>query len=432
MGTDGENARVVGGRYRIDGRLGRGGMGIVWRATDLLLGRSVAVKELILDDGLPAQDARTQRELALREARAIAALGHPHIIVVHDVVEADARPCLVLELVDGGTLAERIAAHGPLGPAETARIGIALLGALGRAHGAGVLHRDLKPENVLLERDTGRVVLTDFGIAQVPGTTTLTERGSFVGSPEYTAPERMAGERTGPASDLWSLGVLLCTAISGRSPFHRESLSGVLHAVVVDEIRPPAEARPLLPVISGLLERDPERRLDADTAERMLRRYYETGRMPSAAAGHRSTTLQDVLRSAVHPLHPLQSLLPDRGAPPEADPETGAPEVPPPPPPPSVAPAPRPRPPRRAPDGPGDAGGGRGRSGGRGGEAGDGEGPRRGGAAHGSPADPPQLDRGPSGHPPVDPPVRPAGPPPPRRPGTPAPAPDGNAGEDHA
>jgi serine/threonine protein kinase len=282
-GSARRNARVIAGRYRLEERLGRGGMGVVWRATDQLLERGVAVKELPLDETLSAAEARRQRERTLREARAIAQLSHPHIIVVHDVVEDDERPYIVLELIDGGSLADRIAAHGPVDAAEAARIGVDLLGALRAAHAAGVLHRDLKPANVLLENGTDRVVLTDFGIAQVAGSTTLTESGSFVGSPEYTAPERMSGARTGPEADLWSLGALLCTALSGESPFHRDSLGGVLHAVVVDEIRPPAQAGPLLPVVRGLLERDPDRRLDADRAERMLRAFRETGRTPESA-----------------------------------------------------------------------------------------------------------------------------------------------------
>ncbi len=202
---------------------------------------------------------------------------------MHDVVEDDERPYIVLELIDGPSLADRIAAEGPVGAAEAARIGVDLLGALRAAHTAGVLHRDLKPANVLLENGTDRVLLTDFGIAQMPGSTTLTESGMFVGSPEYTAPERMSGARTGPESDLWSLGALLCEALSGESPFRRDSLSGVLHAVVVDEIRPPAQAGPILPVVLGLLERDPDRRLDADRAERMLRAFLATGRTPATA-----------------------------------------------------------------------------------------------------------------------------------------------------
>lgn len=296
MGTEGENVRVIAGRYRLEARIGRGGMGVVWRATDQLLGRQVAVKELALDDSLSVEETRLQCDRTLREARAVAQLHHPHIIVVHDVVVDDERPYIVMELIDGGSLAERISARGPVDAREAARIGIDLLGALRRAHDAGVLHRDLKPANVLVEAGTDRVVLTDFGIAQVAGATTLTETGAFVGSPEYTAPERMAGARTGPESDLWSLGALLCTVLSGASPFRRDSLGGILHAVVVDEIRPPAQAAPLLPVVRGLLERDPERRLDAAEAERMLRAYRDTGRTPRLSVPY-TPTRRDV------PLH---------------------------------------------------------------------------------------------------------------------------------
>lgn len=281
MGTEGDTFRVIASRYRLEARIGRGGMGVVWRATDQLLGRQVAVKEIPLDETLSAEDARLQRDRTLREAGAVARLRHPHIIVVHDVVEQDERPYIVMELIDGGSLAERISADGPVDAREAARIGADLLSALRAAHNAGVLHRDIKPANVLVESGTGRVVLTDFGIAQVAGATTLTETGSFVGSPEYTAPERMSGTRTGPEADLWSLGALLCTALSGESPFRRDSLGGILHAVVIDEIRPPAQAAPLLPVVRGLLERDPELRLDAAEAERMLRTFLETGRTPT-------------------------------------------------------------------------------------------------------------------------------------------------------
>ncbi|MYX93631.1 protein kinase [Streptomyces sp. SID486] len=284
MGTEGAGFRLIAGRYRLEERVGRGGMGVVWRASDQVLGRQVAVKELLADDSRPDDDARRRRDSTFREARAVCQLRHPHIIVVHDVVEQDERPYLVMELIDGGSLADRIARHGPVDAAEAARIGIALLSALRTAHEAGVLHRDIKPANVLIESGTDRVVLTDFGIAQVAGATTLTETGSFVGSPEYTAPERMSGLRTGPESDLWSLGALLCTVLSGESPFRRDSIGGILHAVVADDIRPPAQAEPLLPVVRGLLDRDPDRRLGAADAEAMLRTYLETGRTPPAPA----------------------------------------------------------------------------------------------------------------------------------------------------
>ncbi|QWB23580.1 MULTISPECIES: serine/threonine-protein kinase [Streptomyces] len=296
MGTEGHNTRVIAGRYRFEERLGRGGMGVVWRATDQLLGRGVAVKELPYDETLSAAEARRQRDRTLREARAVAQLSHPHIIVVHDVVEDDERPYIVMELIEGGSLADRLAHRGPVDASEAARIGIALLGALSAAHAAGVLHRDLKPDNVLLETGTDRVLLTDFGIAQVAGTPTLTENNSFVGSPEYTAPERMSGARTGPESDLWSLGALLCAALSGESPFRRDSLGGILHAVVAAEIRPPAQAGPLLPVVQGLLERDPDRRLDADRAERMLRAFRETGRTPEVPPPGYVPTVRDAPR----------------------------------------------------------------------------------------------------------------------------------------
>lgn len=280
MGSLGDNSRIIAGRYLLEVRLGGGGMGVVWRATDQLLGRRVAVKELPVCGTPSDEETAQQRERTLREARAVAQLRHPHIVVVHDVVVHDERPYIVMELVEGTSLAGRIARSGPLGPQAAARVGLDLLGALGTAHAAGVLHRDLKPANVLLEEATGRVVLTDFGIAQVSGATTLTENGTFVGSPEYTAPERMSGERTGPKSDLWSLGALLAAAVSGESPFHRDSIGGVLHAVVFDDIHPPPGAEPIAPVVLGLLERDPERRLDAAGAERLLRAYVDTGVMP--------------------------------------------------------------------------------------------------------------------------------------------------------
>ncbi|MFG3252241.1 serine/threonine-protein kinase [Streptomyces sp. NPDC048172] len=270
MAAHGESA-LIAGRYRIGERLGRGGMGTVWRATDELLGRQVAVKELHLDEGLSEDERRVLRERTLREARAVAQLGHPNILVLHDVVEQDGRPWIVMELIDGRSLAERVAADGTLEPREAARVGLALLGALRAAHGRGVQHRDIKPANVLLEAESGRTVLTDFGIASVSGLTTISETGSLFGSPEYMAPERMSGERAGPEADLWSLGVLLCAAVEGETPFHRESLTSVVHAVALEDIRLPASAGPLLPVVRGLLTRDVAARTGVDEAERLLR-----------------------------------------------------------------------------------------------------------------------------------------------------------------
>ncbi len=272
---------MVAGRYRIEGRLGRGGMGTVWRATDELLRRQVAVKELHLPDiGLTEVEAGDRRERALREARSVARIRHPHVVVVHDVVEQDGRPWIVMELVDGRSLADVLRDDGPLDPREAARICAAVAGALRAAHDHGIQHRDVKPANVLIERDTGRVVLTDFGIARVPGSATISETGSFVGSPEYTAPERMSGRGAGPESDLWSLGALLCAAVDGQSPFHRESIGEIVHAVAIDDFTPPATVGPLLPVVSSLLDRDPARRMAAAEVQTVLMAYAVTGAEP--------------------------------------------------------------------------------------------------------------------------------------------------------
>jgi serine/threonine protein kinase len=246
-------------------------MGTVWQATDELLHRQVAVKELHLDhEGLTAREFALRRERALREARSAALIRHPHVVVVYDVVEHRAHPWIVMELVDGDSLAGILEREGPLGVREAARIGAAMAAALQAAHGNGVQHRDVKPANVLVERGTGRAVLTDFGIARLSGTSTISETGAFVGSPEYTAPERMSGRDAGLASDLWSLGVLLGAAMLGHSPFRRDSIGEIVHAVAIDDIVPPASLGALQPVIARLLDRDPATRLGADEARAAL------------------------------------------------------------------------------------------------------------------------------------------------------------------
>jgi eukaryotic-like serine/threonine-protein kinase len=272
---------LVAGRYRIDGRLGRGGMGTVWRATDELLRRQVAVKELHLPAaGFTEVETSGQRDRALREARSVARIRHPHVVVVHDVVEQDGRPWIVMELVDGRSLAEVLHDEGPLVPREAARVCAAVAGALRAAHDRGIQHRDVKPANVLIERDSGRVVLTDFGIARAPDSVTISETGSFVGSPEYTSPERMSGRPAGPESDLWSLGALLVAAVDGESPFHRDSIGEIVHAVAIGDITPPSTVGPLLPVVRGLLDRDPARRMAAADVQTVLSAYAEAGTEP--------------------------------------------------------------------------------------------------------------------------------------------------------
>lgn len=291
---------VVAGRYRIERRLGRGGMGTVWRATDDLLRRQVAVKELHLPNvGLTEVEAGNQRERALREARSVARIRHPHVVVVHDVVEQDGRPWIVMELVDGRSLSDVLREDGPLEPREAARICAAVAGALRAAHDHGIQHRDVKPANVLIEQETGRVVLTDFGIARVPGSATISETGSFVGSPEYTAPERMSGGGAGPESDLWSLGALLCAAVDGRSPFHRESIGEIVHAVAIGTITPPKTVGPLLPVVSSLLDRDPARRMAAAEVQTVLLAYAEAGIEPPTLKDEAAAAAPDAGPAAI-------------------------------------------------------------------------------------------------------------------------------------
>ncbi|MFF4612223.1 serine/threonine-protein kinase [Streptomyces albidoflavus] len=248
--------RVVGGRYRLDDRLGHGGMGTVWRGFDLVVHRPVAVKEPRLPDQLSEAERENAYQRMHREARAAARIEHPAVVTVHDVVVEEGRPWVVMELVTGQSLGDRLQ-DGTLDAREAARIGLAVLGALEAAHEAGVLHRDVKPDNVLLGKGD-RVVLTDFGIAQVEGEQGLTETGAFVGSPEFIAPERVLGQQPGPASDLWSLGVVLYAAVEGVSPFRRSHTPATLQAVLSADPATPSRASGALgQVIMQLLRKDP-------------------------------------------------------------------------------------------------------------------------------------------------------------------------------
>ncbi|MFH8977498.1 serine/threonine-protein kinase [Streptomyces sp. NPDC017890] len=264
------NERVVAGRYHLLSPLGEGGMGTVWRARDQVLHREVAVKEVRAPAGLPETDVRRMYARLEREAWAAARVAHPNVVTVYDVATDGGRPWIVMELVRGLSLADLLEAEGPLEPRRAARIGAEVLAALRAAHGAGVLHRDVKPANVLLAND-GRVVLTDFGIAMVEGSSALTMTGEVVGSPEFLAPERALGRTPGPESDLWSLGVLLYAAVEGTSPFRQDTPLSTLRAIVDEELPPPHRAGALAPVVEGLLRKDPAERIPAERAERDLR-----------------------------------------------------------------------------------------------------------------------------------------------------------------
>ncbi|MFF3685597.1 serine/threonine-protein kinase [Streptomyces sp. NPDC002187] len=271
--------RLIGGRYQLLERLGHGGMGTVWRARDQVVDRDVAVKEPRVPDHLSERERERVHLRMQREARAAARIDHPAVVTMHDVVIEDAKPWIVMELVNGQSLADRLR-DGTLDVREAARIGLAVLGALSAAHEAGVLHRDVKPDNVLLGRGD-RVVLTDFGIAQVEGEQGLTETGAFVGSPEFIAPERVLGRHPGPESDLWSLGVVLYAAVEGMSPYRRSNTPATLQAVLSAEPQMPARGSGAFgTLVMQLLRKDPAMRPDATE----IRQTLESVSQPPAAA----------------------------------------------------------------------------------------------------------------------------------------------------
>lgn len=291
----GNGQRVIAGRYRLLAPLGEGGMGVVWRARDDVLGREVAVKEVRAPSGLGATDGQRLYARLEREAWAAARISHRNVITVYDVATEEGRPWIVMELVRGLSLSDVLDADGPLRPQRAAQIGTEVLAALRAAHEAGVLHRDVKPANVLIAND-GRVVLTDFGIAMVEGSSALTMTGELIGSPEFLAPERALGRTPGTESDLWSLGVLLYAAVEGNSPFRQDTPLSTLRAVVDEELPYPARAGALAPVIEGLLRKEPAERMSAGEAERMLRLVGSGGTPPRSgpvpvAAGPYSPTV---------------------------------------------------------------------------------------------------------------------------------------------
>lgn len=291
--------RVLARRYRLLSRIGSGGMGTVWLARDEVLDREVAVKEVSIYPGLSDDERDVLYQRTQREARATARLSHPGIVTVHDVVTEDGRPWIVMEYVKAQSLQEIIELHGPMRYEQVAELGRQLVGALRTAHAAGILHRDVKPGNVLLLREgrEQRAVLTDFGIAQMTGDVTLTKTGLIMGSPAYIAPERAKGENVGPPSDLWALGATLYAAVDGSPPHQRIDAMSTLGAVLTVDPGPPRDGGPLSPVLLGLMERDPARRMTAETAADLLAQVAsgKTVAVPVLAADH---TRPDALPAA--------------------------------------------------------------------------------------------------------------------------------------
>ncbi|MFI2108360.1 serine/threonine-protein kinase [Streptomyces lydicus] len=322
--------RVLGGRYRVTGRIGRGGMGVVCRAVDEVLGREVAVKVLRAYTDASAPELADLRTRMQREARAAARIRHSGVVTVHDVIDEDGRPVIVMELVDGPSLDDALEQRGALDPRETARIGAQVMDALDAAHQAGVLHRDVKPGNVLLEGwgdhpgrqgpGAGRVVLTDFGIASIeaPGdgaTTHLTRSGELVGSLDYLPPERAQGQDPTRASDIWSLGMTLYAAVEGGgAPFRRTSVWSTLTAIVTEALPEPQRAGPLTPVLYALMAKNPADRPSAAQARSLLQAVAE-GRepvLPPAPGAPHPLTATDV--RAVAPPPSPQGAGPQAGA----------------------------------------------------------------------------------------------------------------------
>ncbi|MGW4027493.1 serine/threonine-protein kinase, partial [Streptomyces sp. NPDC005009] len=274
--------RVIAGRYLLLHRLGSGGMGHVWLAHDQRLACEVALKEIVFGDPAePGQEREARVARARAEARHAAGLrGHPHVVTVHDVLEHEGLPWIVMEYVAGAVdLRELLVRSGPPAPAECARIGLAVLDALTAGHERGVMHRDVKPANILLAPDRtgapyGRVLLTDYGISVRPdtGETRYTMASALVGTAGYLAPERATGGPPTPAADLFSLGCTLYHAVEGSGPFARESPLASVTAVVMEDPRPPVRAGALEPVLRGLLTKDPELRATAREVEAELAR----------------------------------------------------------------------------------------------------------------------------------------------------------------
>ncbi|HLK75123.1 MAG TPA: serine/threonine-protein kinase [Streptosporangiaceae bacterium] len=316
-----DTGRVIAGRYRLETPIGRGAMGVVWRARDQLLDRDVALKEVQIAETLTDDERANAYQRTLREAKTAARLNHPGVVTVYDVAEDRGAPWIVMQLVSAQSLDQLLAASGPLSPRRAAEVGRQLLSALSVAHAAGVMHRDVKPSNVLLGQDD-RAVLTDFGIATFQGDPRLTQTGMVMGSPGFTAPERIRGEDATPASDLWSLGATLFAAVEGHGPFEKRGGAITTMSAIINEDAPLAPtAGALGPVIAALLRREPSDRPDTATATRMITDVLPLlpARTGGDQAGYVATSLSPP--HSASPPHPP----PVWPAPPPSPPPSGSP-----------------------------------------------------------------------------------------------------------
>src|SRR5580692_3459544 len=263
--------RLVVGRYRLIGPLGRGAMGAVWLCGDQLTGRQVAVKELRPPAGISEAEQDVYRRRALAEARSAARLAHPNAVTLYDVIPAspaDDAVYLIMEYIDGATLAQVIQREGPLSEPRAAGIALQMLSILEAAHALGIVHRDIKPANIMITA-AGQVKLADFGIAHMVGGTRLTGSG-VIGTPAYMAPEQLQGLDITPAVDLWALGATLYNAVAGGNPFDRQTTAATFHAILMADLPAVPCGPPPAPVITGLLVRDPAQRMSTRQARALL------------------------------------------------------------------------------------------------------------------------------------------------------------------
>ncbi|KOX21966.1 serine/threonine protein kinase [Saccharothrix sp. NRRL B-16348] len=261
---------MIAGRYRLRHVLGRGSMGTVWAAHDEVLRRDVAVKEILRPAGAPDDEAEVLRERTLREARSAAALAHPNLVTLYDVVQVDGDPYVVMELVPSSSLAEVVRQRGPLTDVQGAVVADAVAAALEAAHRAGITHRDVKPGNVLVA-DDGRVKLTDFGIARNVAEATLTSRGIMLGTPAFIAPEVAAGGAVSFAADQWSLGATLFAAMTGQQPYEGTNVLRTINEVVHGDVPSAAACGALEAVVAGLMVKAPDERMPLAEVRRLVR-----------------------------------------------------------------------------------------------------------------------------------------------------------------
>jgi len=339
-----QQPRLIADRYRLDERIGTGGMGVVWRGHDMILNRTVAVKQLLLSPNLSPDEAEEGRARAMREGRIAARLQHPNAVNVFDVALGpdvehgeDSQPWLVMEYLPSRSLGDVLAERGALPPLEVARIGRHVADALAAAHRAGIVHRDVKPGNVLLG-ENGAVKITDFGIARADWDVTVTRTGVLAGTPAYFAPEVARGEAPDPASDVFSLGSTLYTAVEGVPPFgHDNNTLALLRTISEGDIRPPEIAGPLSPLLVQLLRLDPSQRPMMTVTRDLLARIART-----ADAATTSEALAAIAED------PPSQVMPTPAPPPvvvpEAAEEYGALEEPEPPAEPEPVPEPMPEP----------------------------------------------------------------------------------------